>query len=270
MRLLGTLVFCGFIFLAFTFLGVWMVREEKPLTPTLYEQLTMLPVYIQSAERKERRCSESGRGGRSYVCDEYYELKATHQTKKHSYTLRLIGLGGKGIYRIDQSRELNWEFIKRANFLTNGKFRLFGREVSLSNRKVNVWVDKNNHWLLYQAALVFDPVPRPQVKWDRWKDGVYNFNPPPLQIPQEEQEERSLYEALRPGKTDNERLILSYEDTLQRLSQNKYRSHQYRNYLISWLVTLFFAALSGASFWEAYQQWRKVRSRPFPAENPFR
>jgi len=219
----------GFMFLAMALLVGEMAKENMPLTPTPYEQLTMLPVYIQSVEYKEKRCGGPSRGNlsrKSYVCDKYHELKAIHQTEKHLYTLRLIGIG-QLVYHPKQ----HW--ISRSHIN------------SLTNRKVNVWVNKNNPRLIYQATLIFNPLPRANMQYEEWL----------------------LYQALMPGKTDNERFLVYYKNTLQQLLQKKYPISRY---LPIWLAALVFTALGGACFWLPYQQWQKDRPRPFPAENPFR
>jgi len=170
----------------------------------------MLPVYINSAQYKIRYCTT--RYGRRRTCDKYHELKAIHREESHQYTLRMMG---------PFSRVRTEELVER---------------------NVNVWVDENNHWLVYQAAVVGKPNHKPM------------FSPHQAITPKQFQD-LIFYRATMPDKANSERLVLSYEDTLKQLQEKAEEEAKY--YPLLWILALFLTVLGSHFLWLSYRWWRE-------------
>jgi len=214
-------LFAALVTLASAVFICWGILGRQVYTP--HEQLTMLPVHIHSAQYKTVYCRR--RNGVRYICDQYHELKAIHRTEKHQYTLRMMGSA-----------------YQRHQFPVAGSVRKM-RTDSLLDSNVNVWVDENNHWLIYQASVVGNPdnTPMPPAYKTTWK----------------QLQDWMFHQATMPDKAGNERLILPYEVTRQQLQEKAEEDAKYDP--LFWLLALFLTLFAGSFLRSSYQWWREDR-----------
>jgi len=207
-------LFIGMVMLGLALFFGWLVRDQSVHTP--FEQLTPLPVYIQSAKYQVKYCHSSN-GGR-YICEEYYAVKAIHRTEKQAYNLRLMPLSRK-------------HQLSRVGTVT----RMPGD--GLIGKNVNVWVDKNNHGLIYQAVVIDNRLLPP-------------VNPAQLT-------DWLIYQRAPLDKTSGGRIILPYEVTKQQLQEQRNKEEPYL-----WAfraLDLFLALVGGYFLWRGFQEWREEK-----------